>query len=58
MVFLIATATAMWYFKIDGNYIFKGLSYICNGHIGSLTFASIMVTVVSMLKSAASNNNN
>lgn len=58
MVFLIATATALWYFNMDGNYILKGLKNIWSSHIGSFTFASLMVTVVSMLKSAASNNNN
>jgi hypothetical protein len=56
MVFLIATATALWYFNIDGNYILKGLKNIWSSHIGSLTFASMMVTIVSMLKSAANNN--
>jgi hypothetical protein len=56
MVFLIATATAMWYFNVEGNYILRGLSYVWSGHIGSLTFASIMVTVVGMLKSATNNN--
>ena len=58
MVFLIATATAMWYFNLDANYILKGLSYIWSGHIGSLTFASLMVTIVGMLKSATNNNSN
>jgi hypothetical protein len=58
MIFLIATATAMWYFNIDGNYIVKGLSHIWKSHIGSLTFASLMITIVGMLKSAANNNNN
>lgn len=57
MVFLIATATAMWYFNIDGNYLLKGLSHIWKSHIGSLTFASLIVTIVGMLKSAANNNN-
>jgi len=51
MVFLIGTATALWYFDIKGNFIFKGLSNIFNSHIGSLTFASLLVTIVSMLKS-------
>ena len=58
MVFLIATATALWYFNMEGNFILKGLKNIWSSHIGSLTFASLMVTIVSMLKSAANNNNN
>jgi hypothetical protein len=58
MVFLIATATAMWYFNIEGNYLVKGLKYIWNGHIGSLTFASIIVSLISLMKSSTENSNN
>ena len=58
MVFLIAIATAMWYFTLEGNYILKGLSYIWNAHIGSLTFAAMIVAVINMLKSSSDNKNN
>jgi hypothetical protein len=58
MVFLIATATALWYFKIEGNFIIKGLKNICTAHIGSFTFASMLVAIISMLKSAADDNGN
>lgn len=51
MVFLIATATAMWYFNVEGNYILKGLGHIWDAHIGSLTFASMIVSIVGILKS-------
>src|SRR5690606_1399147 len=47
MVFMIATATAFWYFNVDGNYITKGIQYIWNGHIGSLTFASMIAAIIS-----------
>lgn len=53
MVFLVATATALWYFNIEGNYLFKGLGYIFDAHVGSLTFASMIVTIISLLKSSA-----
>ena len=57
MVFLIATATAMWYFNIEGNFITKGFKNLWNGHIGSLTFASIIVALISFMKSSSNNNN-
>ncbi len=52
MVFLVATATALWYFNITANYLVMGLKNIFRSHIGSLTFASMIVAVVSFLKSA------
>ena len=58
MVFLIATATALWYFNIEANYVVKGLKYLWSAHIGSLSFASLLVALISFLKSAADNNNN
>lgn len=57
MVFLIATATAFWYYNIEDNYLIKGLKYIYNGHIGSLTFASLMIGIVSLLKGCSNNRN-
>ncbi len=58
MVFLIATATALWYFNINGNYILKGLKHIWKGHIGSLTFAAMIVAILNFLKSSADSNSN
>ena len=58
MVFLIATATALWYYGIEENYFVRGFKNIWNAHIGSLTFASLIVAIVSMLKNAADNQNN
>ena len=52
MVFLIATATAIWYYNIEGNYLLKGLKYIFNAHIGSFTFASMIAAIISMIRSS------
>lgn len=53
MVFLIATACAMWYYGIDGNYLFTAIKRIIRYHIGSFTFAALLVTVVTMARQAA-----
>ena len=52
MVFLIATATAFWYFQKDDSYCLKGMKWIITAHIGSFTFASLIITLV---KSASTN---
>lgn len=52
MVFLVATATAIWYYNIEGNYLLKGLKYIFNSHIGSFTFASMIAAIISMIRSS------
>jgi hypothetical protein len=46
MVFLIATAAGLWYYGIDRNYLTTGLKWIWNAHIGSLTFAAIIVAII------------
>ena len=53
MVFLIATACAMWYYDIDGNYLFTGIKRIVRYHVGSFTFGALLVTIVTMLRQAA-----
>lgn len=50
MVFLIATACGLWYYNIDKNYLTTGLKNIFSAHLGSLTFASIIITIVTMIK--------
>lgn len=53
MVFLIATGCALWYFgQDDKNYLCTGLRWIFGSHLGSLTFASIIITIVTLLKNA------
>ncbi len=59
-MFLIATAVGIWYFNKNSNknYLITGLVNLVGAHVGSLSFASIIVSIVSFLKSAASSNNN
>jgi hypothetical protein len=53
MVFLIATAAGLWYYGIDRNYLTTGLKWIWNAHIGSFTFAAMIIAIIDMMKSAA-----
>ena len=55
LVFLIATACAIWYYGLDQNYLCTGLGRIVKNHIGSFTFAALLVTIVTMLRQAAEN---
>jgi hypothetical protein len=50
MIFLIATAVALWYYGINKSYIKKGIQNIWEGHIGSLTFASISMAILTIIK--------
>ena len=52
-VFLIATATALWYFSIDQNFLTTGLKWIFESHLGSFTFASMIIAIVTFLRSAS-----
>jgi len=51
MVFAIATAAAYWYYRQDKNVLsgFGTLRY----HLGSITFASIVITVITLMRRAA-----
>ena len=53
MVFIIATACAMWYYSIDGNYLCTGVKRIVRYHVGSFTFGALLVTIVTMLRQSA-----
>ena len=50
MVFLVATATAMWYYNVEGNYLCIGIGRIIKYHIGSFTFAAIILTLIKMAR--------
>jgi len=50
MVFLIATACALWFFGMDRNYLTTGLGWITKAHLGSLTFASLLITIITIIK--------
>lgn len=53
MVFLIATAAAMWYYNVDGNYLCTAIKRIIVNHLGSFTLAASIVALVSMARQAA-----
>ena len=53
LVFIIATACGMWYYNIDRNYLTTAVSRIIKFHIGSFTFAALLVTIVTMLRQQA-----
>jgi hypothetical protein len=53
MVFLIATAAGLWYYGFDKNYLKTGLRWIWSSHVGSFTFAAMIVAIIDMLKSSA-----
>lgn len=52
MVFLIATGAAMWYYNVDGNYFCVGVKRIIANHLGSFTFAAVIVALISMARQA------
>lgn len=49
MVFLVSSAVSIWYYQIDKNMIGSGLKWLIKGHIGSLTFAALIITIIKML---------
>lgn len=51
MVFLIATAAGDWYFQRQGG-CWSGVKRLVRGHIGSLTFASSVITIVKVVQAA------
>ncbi len=55
IVFLIATAAAMWYYNVDGNYLCTSLKRIIANHLGSFTFAALIMALVTMARQAAEN---
>lgn len=55
IVFLIATAAAFWYYNVDGNYLCVGAKRIMANHLGSFTFAAIIVALIAMAKSSTDN---
>ena len=49
-VFLIATAAGLWYYSVDRNYLAFGFKNICTSHIGSLTFAALIISIVQTVR--------
>eukprot|EP00919_Chromeraceae_sp_WS-2016_P036999 GHVR01087999.1.p1 GENE.GHVR01087999.1~~GHVR01087999.1.p1 ORF type:complete len:240 (-),score=-15.43 GHVR01087999.1:243-962(-) len=51
MVYTIAVSCAFWYYDIrDKNAILTSYRWICGSHLGSLTFASITIAVVTFIR--------
>jgi hypothetical protein len=50
IVFIIATAVALWYYKVDDNFFYVGLKRIVANHLGSLTFAAIIVALIELAR--------
>jgi hypothetical protein len=51
MVFVVATAVGYWYFQQDRN-VLKGYANVSK-HVGSLTFASLVITIITVLRHLA-----
>lgn len=51
MVFTIAVACTLWYYRIQGkNPIVTAYRWICKSALGSITFAALIVTLVTLAK--------
>ena len=48
--FLIATACADWYYSVEDNYYTTAIGRINCFHIGSITFGSIIITIITFLR--------
>lgn len=55
MVFIVATGCAMWYYNIEGFYLCTAICRIIKFHVGSFTFAAILVTLITMARQQAEN---
>jgi hypothetical protein len=53
MVFLIASACAYWYYQSVSNSVLRGINNI-KYHLGSICFASIVITLITILRILAS----
>lgn len=52
MVFVIATAVAYWYYRDDSKSICYGYGPL-RFNVGSITFAAIMITIITLVRRAA-----
>lgn len=57
-VFLIATAAAFWYYNVGSNYICIGIKRIIANHLGSFTFAAMIMAIVSSARQNAEERSN
>jgi uncharacterized membrane protein len=52
-VFIIATAVAFWYYQVNDNFLCVALKRIIANHLGSLTFAAIIVAIIEIARRGA-----
>ena len=50
LTFLVATACALWFYSKEGNFFTIGTCHLTKYHIGSLTFAALVVAPIKLLK--------
>jgi hypothetical protein len=50
MVFLVASCVAVWYYQSERSMLGSGIRWLMKGHIGSITFAALMITIIKMVK--------
>jgi hypothetical protein len=43
----------MWYYNVDGNYLCVSLKRIISNHLGSFTFAALIMAIVTMARQSA-----
>jgi hypothetical protein len=51
--FLISTCCSHWYYRITSNYFTHGVFTLNRYHLGSLTFAALIITFLNLLKRIA-----
>lgn len=49
MVFLVAVATAYWYYQSEDNSVMRGFNHL-KYQIGPITFGAIVITIITMLR--------
>lgn len=54
-VFLVASAVAVWYYQVKDKTVCSGFGWLFKGHLGSLTFAALVIIIIKMLKEKAKN---
>lgn len=58
LTFLIATSCGLWHYGIEGNYWCEGTGRINRYHVGSITFAAILVVLMRVLSFVINSNEN
>jgi hypothetical protein len=56
MVFLVASCVAIWYYQSERSMLGSSIRWLVKGHIGSLTFAALVITIIQVMKIMAQKN--